>query len=246
MTPRYRPRRSAGSRPGRSAADRGALGAPRVRRRHEAAAPLAVAVHRDDLGAPDRDRVEGADRPHPVPACGQPVLPPGGASDSTATVRSSPHQRRNGPAAGASRVSRGAAMAVAGSCPAWRRRARSWTMICGCASPPMAPTRCVRAPPPAVTSIGERVWGGRRPGPTLAGWPSTREKPTPRLCRNTPVEGSIRCEPKSSALDCVKEMPRPSASMAHRCVVSPSASRVTAGPVVPCPGATSGERRDRR
>ena len=108
-------------------------------------------------------------------------------------------------------------------------------MICGCASPPMAPTRCVSAPPSVVTSMGERVCGGRRPGATSAGWPAASEKPTPRLCRKTPVAGSTRCEPKSSALDCVNETPSPSASSAHRCVVSPSASRATAGPgpVVP-------------
>ena len=66
------------------------------------------------------------------------------------------------------------------------------------------------------------------------------EKPTPRLWRKTPVVGSTRWEPKSRALDCVSEIPRPSASRAQRCVVSPSPIRATAGPVVPRPGATSG------
>ena len=75
--------------------------------------------------------------------------------------------------------------------------------------------------------MGERVCGGRRPGATSAGWPGTSEKPTPRLCRKTPVVGSTRCEPKSSALDCVSDTPRPSASCAHRCVVSPSPRRAT-------------------
>ena len=42
-------------------------------------------------------------------------------------------------------------------------------MIWGCASPPMAPTRCVSAPGAVVTSMGERVWGGRRPGRDLGG-----------------------------------------------------------------------------
>ena len=102
-------------------------------------------------------------------------------------------------------------------------------MICGWASPPMAPTRCVSAPSAPVTSMGERVCGGRRPGATSAGWPGTSEKPTPRLCRKTPVAGSTRCDPKSSALDCVSETPRPSASCAHRCVVSPSPRRATSG-----------------
>ena len=78
--------------------------------------------------------------------------------------------------------------------------------------------------------MGERVCGGRRPGATSAGWPGTSEKPTPRLCRKTPVVGSTRCEPKSSALDWVSETPRPSASMAQRCVVSPSPRRATSGP----------------
>ena len=47
--------------------------------------------------------------------------------------------------------------------------------------------------------------------------------------------GSTRCDPKSSALDCVSEIPRPSASCAHRCVVSPSPRRATSGPAVPGP-----------
>ena len=109
-------------------------------------------------------------------------------------------------------------------------------MIWGSASPPMAPTRWVSPPGAVVTSMGERVWGGRRPGPTSAGWPSMSEKPTPRLWRKTPVVGSTRWEPKSRALDCVSEIPRPSASMAHRCVVSPWPIRATAGPVVPPAG----------
>ena len=52
------------------------------------------------------------------PRAASPSIHGGGASDSTTTVRSSPHQRRNGPAEGASSVRRGAATAVAGSWPA--------------------------------------------------------------------------------------------------------------------------------
>ena len=104
--------------------------------RRDAGSPCAQL---DDLGAADGDGVEGADRPHPVAVAGEPVEPGRGASASTSTVRSSPHHRRNGPAEGASRVSAGALTAVAGSCPVSSRRARSCTMICGWASPPMAP-----------------------------------------------------------------------------------------------------------
>ena len=39
-------------------------------------APVAVALGRDDLGAADRDRVEGADGPHPMAVPGQ-ARPPG-------------------------------------------------------------------------------------------------------------------------------------------------------------------------
>ena len=98
------------------------------------------------------------------PPSSPPARPP-----RPARSRSSPHQSRNGPAG--RRVERHAGArrsAAAGSWPDRSIRARSWTMICGWASPPMAPTRWrQRARPATVTSMGERVCGGRRRGPDL-------------------------------------------------------------------------------
>ena len=76
-----------------------------------------------------------------------------------------------------------------------------------------------------VTRAGDkRVGRTPAPGPYSAGCPGSREKPTPRLWRKTPVSPATRWAPKSRALDWVSEIPRPSASTAHRWVVSPSES----------------------
>ena len=56
---------------------------------------------------------------------------------------------------------------------------------------------------------GVRVWGGRRPGAYSAGWPSSTEKPSPRLCRLMPVDGSKRWLPKPEAFDWMSETPDP-------------------------------------
>ena len=84
--------------------------------------------------------------------------------------------------------------------------------------------------------------GGRRPGASSAGWPGYEREARRRGCGGTRRSpGSTRCEPKSSALDCVSDTPSPSASSAHRCVVSPSPRRATpAPPGAPWPGRTSG------
>ncbi len=82
--------------------------------------------------------------------------------------------------------------------------------------------------------MGERVCGGRRPGATSAGWPGTSEKPTPAIVQEDPGRGPTRWEPKSSALDCVSEMPRPSASMRAQVRGVPVAQAGRRrGPIVP-------------
>ena len=53
-----------------------------------------------------------------------------------------------------------------------------------------------RASPSRSRSAGASVCGGRRPGASSAGWPGSREKPRPRLCRLMPVVGSTSHEPK--------------------------------------------------
>ena len=80
----------------------------------------------------------------------------------------------------------------------------------------MVPTVAVSAPCSVVTRSGQRVWGGRRPGPYSAGWPSSRLKPRPRLWRLMPEPGSTSQLPKPAALDWMSETAIRSSSTAHR------------------------------
>ena len=91
-----------------------------------------------------------------------------------------------------------------------------------------------------MTSMGERVCGGRRPGRHLGRMAGDEGEADAAVVQEDAGGGLDEVEPKSSALDCVSETPRPSASSAHRCVVSPSPMRATSGAGVPPPGATSG------
>ena len=84
--------------------------------------------------------------------------------------------------------------------PATRRgrssRASTWRRIWGWESPPMVPSTARSEPSGRVTSAGDSVCGGRRPGPSSAGWPGARRKPMPRSWRKIPVAGSTRWAPQ--------------------------------------------------
>ena len=125
---------------------------------------------------------------------GQVVAPP-------ETERARPPVRRG--TSGRRRSARGGVLAAhaasgpaaAGGSAAGRRR--PWPRPGGSASP-----RAV------VTSMGERVWGGRRPGPTSAGWPVVeRETRRPGCAGRCRWSAPRRCDPKSSAFDWVSETP---------------------------------------
>ena len=115
---------------------------------HQAQRAVVGALGRDDLRGPHRDRVEGPDRLHAGDRGrrGRPAHA-GGASDSIEDREVVTPPEAEG--ASGRRIEGQppeAAMAVAGSSLLCSSRARSWLMICGCASPPIAPTRWVRAP----------------------------------------------------------------------------------------------------
>ena len=95
-------------------------------------------------------------------------------------------------------------------------RARSWRTTWGCESPPIVPSTARSSPPGPVTSAGERVCGGRRPGPYSAGWPGRRENPMPRLWSSTPVPGTATWLPKPDAFDWIRLTALPSPSAVHR------------------------------
>ena len=135
---------------------------------------------------------------------------PGGASASASTVRSSPHHRRNGPAAGASRVRRGRRRPAPGPGRPAACRASELDDDLRLSVAAHGADEVRRAPrPPRSPASGRGCGAAGGPGPTSAGWPSTSEKPTPRLCRKMPVDGSNRCEPKSERVGLGQRHPEP-------------------------------------
>ena len=123
----------------------------------------------------------------------------------------------------AQRPSAATPTASAGDAPWANRRAATCSRICGWASPPIVPNTAASTPS-RVAIAGHRVCGGRAPGRYSAGWPGTRLKPRPRLCRLMPVVGSTSHEPKPAALDWIRLTASPEASAVHRYVVSPAAA----------------------
>ena len=122
----------------------------------------------------------------------------------------------------AERRNRPAAIARDGDSPSPNVRARICKRICGCESPPIVPSTAASRPSRSVTIAGVSVCGGCLPGAYSAGCPSSTEKPSPRLCRLMPVDGSNRWLPKPEAFDWMSDTPTPSPSTTHSAVVSPT------------------------
>ena len=186
-------------------------------------------AERDHLGVAEAVVDGGAAAPNVVAPFGQAGVPRRGRRGP----RPRPGRVRRPPTCRTRRARRRAARRPSTQRPArtarpgdwsWRsRRARSWTRIWGCESPPIVPSTARSEPSGRVTRAGDSVCGGRRPGAHIAGCPSPSVKPMPRSWRKTPVAGSTMCAPHPEAFDWMRVTPMRSRSTAH-------ADRGAAGP----------------
>ena len=115
-------------------------------------------------------------------------------------------------------------MARPGDCSWWRRRASSCRSTCGWLSPPIVPSTAARSPAGVVTSSGERVCGGRRPGVELRGVARLQAEPDAPVVQEDAGAGDHEVAPPVGRVDWMRDTPVPSASVAHRWIVPPGAA----------------------